>query len=144
MMKDNKKKSSTRELFIKRTKYLISTNYRELNDEDRIHSILMKITLEPQEYQLLKLWCVSKWSIDKTSKLMAQSKREVENQISKIITKLKPLVWNYKNTPFIKDEDREKQINKNIWIGDVVIEKFLNTDLVIMSVNEYLDTVINS
>ncbi|NFO48596.1 hypothetical protein FDB40_17220 [Clostridium botulinum] len=139
MNSNNKKKNSARELYIKRVKYLMGTDYKELSQSDRINRILIKIILDSQEYQLLKLWYISKWSIVKTSDLMTQSKCETEKQISKIITKLKPVVWDHNNNPFIKDEDREKFINKNTWIGDLVMEKFLDTDLVMISVDEYLD-----
>lgn len=135
-MKDMKKSRSKREMFINRTKYLISTNYRELNEDDRIHSLLIKIVLEPEEYSLLKLWHESKWSINETSELMGESKRAIEGKISKIITKLKPLVWNFKNNPFIKDEDREKLINKKIWLGDSIMKRFLDMDIIIMSAKE--------
>lgn len=140
----NKAKNSARDLCIKRVKYLIGTDYKELSQNDRINRILIKITLDHQEYKLLKLWYISKWSIDRTSDLMTQNKCETEKQIFKIITKLKPFVWDYKENPLIKQEDRERFINKNTWIGDLVMENFLDTDIVMMSVDEYLDTVINN
>lgn len=135
------KTSNKRELYIKRIKYLLSTNYKDLGEDDRVNRILIKIILDMNEYQLLELWHMNKWSTEKVSKLMGiQSKRELENNLSKIITKLKPIVWNFKNNPFITDEDRKKLINTN-WIGDLIIEKFLGQDLVIMPIDEYLNSI---
>lgn len=59
------------------------------------------------------------------------TKRNTENQVSKVITKLKPVVFTNENNPFIK-------VNKNICFADKVIDVFLKEDIVLISKDEYV------
>lgn len=122
-------KSESRIIFEERVKYLVSTDYLKLKEEDKINKILIKICLDPFEYNLINEWC--KWNTDKLS-----SKRNIENQISKIITKLKPVVFTNANNPFIKEKNTKK--NKSVCFADKVIELFLKEDIILIPKAEYI------
>ena len=64
------------------------------------------------------------------------TKRNTENQVSKVITKLKPVVFTNENNPFIKEKNIK--VNKNICFADKVIDVFLKEDIVLISKDEYV------
>lgn len=132
-----KKKSNTRELYIERIKYLLGTSFKDLNLEDRMNLIAMKLVLDPMEYYLLKRLSMNNWIIEELSKEFVQTNTQMKAEISKIITKVKPVAWNYNNSPFKKDDDK-KITEKYINLSDMVIESFLNSDSVTMSVKEFI------
>lgn len=134
-----KKKGEIRKKFEERTKYLMGTDYMELSEEDKVHKIIIKVVLTKDEYELLCVWCKQRWSITRTAEIVGESNCKTEKNISKIITNLKQFVWSYKNNPFIKDEEREKLVNKHIWYGDIIMKIFLGTDFMAMSVTEYIN-----
>lgn len=61
-------KSESRKVFEDRVKYLVSTDYLNLKEGDKINKILIKIWLDPSEYDLVNEWAKCKWNIDKLSK----------------------------------------------------------------------------
>lgn len=46
-------KSESRKVFEDRVKYLVSTDYLNLKEGDKINKILIKIWLDPSEYDLV-------------------------------------------------------------------------------------------
>jgi len=131
-----KKKSETRKTFEDRVKFLMSTNYINLNEEDKIHKIIIRLVLKREEYDLLKIWNKYKGSIAQTVRVTGVCKTTTESNISKIITKLKPFVWNFKNNPSIDEKERQKFIDNHKWVGDVFVEQFLDADIEIMLVEQ--------
>lgn len=112
-----KKKSKSRKEFEDRIKYLMSTNYINLNEDDKIHKIIIRLILRREEYDLLKIWNKYKGSIGHTVRATGICKTTTESTISKIITKLKPFVWNFKNNPYIEEKERQKFIDNHKWGG---------------------------
>lgn len=132
---------SKKEICIERIAYLMSNRCTEILEEDKIYKILIKLLLDEFEYCLLNTWVLSKCNIKKTSELMGQTKIECENDINKVIHKVTPILWSYRNNPFINDIERRKLISKKKWIGDMAMDRFLNTDIMMMQVDEFIDIV---
>lgn len=63
-----REKSEQRKIFEERVKYLVSTDYLELKEDDKINKILIKIILSYEEYCLLNAWYKCNWNISKLSK----------------------------------------------------------------------------
>lgn len=134
------KASSKKDICIERVKYLMTYKYKDILEDDKINRILIKIVLDQIEYSLLENWHLKKWDIKKTAESTRKTKKECEEDINKIIDKLVPILWNYKNNPFVNDMSRKSLISKQVWIGDKIIEEFLGIDLMIIPVDEYIDT----
>lgn len=135
-----KKSSSKKDICIERIKYLMTYKYSDILEDDKINKILIKIMLDQVEYNLLVNWRFNKWDIKKTAEILCHTKKECEEEINKVIDKLIPILWSYKNNPFITDIDRKICMSKNKWIGDQIIDGFLETDLMIIPVEEYINT----
>ena len=132
-----------KDICIERIKYLMTYKYSEILEEDKVHKILIKYILDDTEYCLLVNWCMNKWNIKKTAQLSGQTEFECENDINKAIEKTEPILWSYRNNPFINDMQRKVLISKKKWIGDIIIERFLDTDIMMMKVNDFIDVVSN-
>lgn len=130
--------------YFERIKYLMNTKVNDLSEEDKIHKILIKIVTEPYEYHLLRVWCMNEFTVQETKLIMGLSTTELENKKVRTIIKIKDFIWNDKNNPFEENEKiKENKIKKNDWIGDRVLEGFLNTDIIMTTPEEYIDTVSN-
>lgn len=138
-MVKKKKTITPHDRYVQRIKELMSKKYDELSDEDKIHKVLIKIVLDSNQYRLLSNVYNKGFSIEHIASLTGRNKLEIKSELSGIISELKLFVWSYRNSPFIKDEDRDKIVSKKEWIGDKVLNGFIENDLIIMSVDEYLN-----
>lgn len=135
------KTKSKKDICIERIKYLMICRYSDILEDDKINKILIKIVLDELQYNLLLIWTSEKWNIKKTADILCKTQKECEEDINKIIDNLIPILWSYKNNPFINDMERRTLIRKKEWIGDTIIERFLNADMMMIPVSEYIDAI---
>lgn len=131
-----KKNATISAIYMERIKYLLSCDYYKLKYEDKMHRILIRIALTPIENNILKNWCISKWDINKTSKLIGRSVEDTKEAISEITTSLESIVWDNRSNPLIINKSSD---SNDKWIGDSIINSFLNDDLIIISASEYIE-----
>lgn len=96
-----------------RIKYLLENEFETLKDDEQLSKLLMKLVLSYEELEILKGWFLNK-NIDIK-----------EREVSKIITKLKPIVYDDRNIEKMLKSNNKMTIRtsilKEIYERDILI-----------------------